>query len=128
MNDKITAELRDIQSYLEITVGGSGAELQDRISDLQVYLARSGEIVAITERLLKAKKAYGLATEVLDKIKADKLSAGVQNAMLDAICIDESFNAKWAERINRTIVHQIDATRSLLSYEKEGMRLNNTGY
>lgn len=128
MNNKITDELRSIQSYLEITVGGTAVEIQERISDLQVYLARSGELVAITERLMKAKKAYGLATEVLDKIKADKLSAGVQNAMLDAICIDEAFNAKWAERINRTIVHQIDANRSLLSYEKEGMRLNNTGY
>ncbi len=128
MNNKITDELRSIQSYLEITVGGTAVEIQERISDLQVYLARSGELVAITERLMKAKKAYGLATEVLDKIKADKLSAGVQNAMLDAICIDEAFNAKWADRINRTIVHQIDANRSLLSYEKEGMRLNNTGY
>ena len=128
MNNKITDELRSIQSYLEMTVGGTAVEIQERISDLQVYLARSGELVAITERLMKAKKAYGLATEVLDKIKADKLSAGVQNAMLDAICIDEAFNAKWADRINRTIVHQIDANRSLLSYEKEGMRLNNTGY
>ena len=128
MNNKITDELREMQTFLEITVGGTAVEIQERISDLQVYLARSGEIVAITERLMKAKKAYGLATEVLDKIKADKLSAGVQNAMLDAICIDEAFNAKWADRINRTIVHQIDANRSLLSYEKEGMRLNNTGY
>ena len=128
MNNKITDELREMQSFLEITVGGTAVEIQERISDLQVYLARSGELVAITERLMKAKKAYGLATEVLDKIKADKLSAGVQNAMLDAICIDEAFNAKWADRINRTIVHQIDANRSLLSYEKEGMRLNNTGY
>lgn len=128
MNNKITDELREMQTFLEITVGGTAVEIQERISDLQVYLARSGELVAITERLMKAKKAYGLATEVLDKIKADKLSAGVQNAMLDAICIDEAFNAKWADRINRTIVHQIDANRSLLSYEKEGMRLNNTGY
>ena len=128
MNNKIIDELREMQTFLEITVGGTAVEIQERISDLQVYLARSGEIVAITERLMKAKKAYGLATEVLDKIKADKLSAGVQNAMLDAICIDEAFNAKWADRINRTIVHQIDANRSLLSYEKEGMRLNNTGY
>ena len=128
MNNKITDELREMQSFLEITVGGTAVEIQERISDLQVYLARSGELVAITERLMKAKKAYGLATEVLDKIRADKLSAGVQNAMLDAICIDEAFNAKWADRINRTIVHQIDANRSLLSYEKEGMRLNNTGY
>lgn len=128
MNNKITDELREMQTFLEITVGGTAVEIQERISDLQVYLARSGELVAIAERLMKAKKAYGLATEVLDKIKADKLSAGVQNAMLDAICIDEAFNAKWADRINRTIVHQIDANRSLLSYEKEGMRLNNTGY
>lgn len=128
MNNKIIDELREMQTFLEITVGGTAVEIQERISDLQVYLARSGELVAITERLMKAKKAYGLATEVLDKIKADKLSAGVQNAMLDAICIDEAFNAKWADRINRTIVHQIDANRSLLSYEKEGMRLNNTGY
>lgn len=128
MNNKITDELREMQTFLEITVGSTAVEIQERISDLQVYLARSGELVAITERLMKAKKAYGLATEVLDKIKADKLSAGVQNAMLDAICIDEAFNAKWADRINRTIVHQIDANRSLLSYEKEGMRLNNTGY
>ena len=119
MKEKIERELRDMQNFLEITINGTdGEELFNRIADLQVYMARSGELVAVTEEMLSAKKSYGLMTEVLDKIREQKLSASVQNAMLSGICIEEAKLAKWADRINRTCVHQLDGTRSLLSYLK----------
>lgn len=128
MVEKLNEELREIQTFLEITVSNNGNELYERIADLQVYLARSGEIVAVSKELLRARKSLEIANIIMKIAKENRLSASIQNALLDSSCRDEAKLADWADRVNRTCVHQIDATRSLLSYEKEALRLNNTGY
>ena len=48
--------------------------------------------------------------------------------MLDSIAEDEAFLVDRLDRLNSSCVHQLDALRTLLSYEKESLRLNKTGY
>lgn len=128
MIEKLNEELREIQNFLEVTVGNDPSELYERIADLQVYLARSGEITALAKELLRARKSLEIANIIMQIATENRLSAGIQNALLESSCRDEAKLADWADRVNRSCVHQLDATRSLLSYEKEAMRLNNTGY
>ena len=128
MIEKLNEELREIQNFLEVTVGNDPSELYERIADLQVYLARSGEISALTKELLRARKSLEIANIIMQIATENRLSAGIQNALLESSCRDEAKLADWADRVNRSCVHQLDATRSLLSYENEAMRLNNTGY
>ncbi len=56
------------------------------------------------------------------------MSAKAQNALVDSMAQDEVFLVDWLDRIYATTVHQQDVLRSILSYEKENIRLNNTGY
>jgi len=121
-------EAKLIQSYLEIHCSNEPEEIIDRITKLNVYMARSGEMYATAKKLLRSKKSSEISKTIIIIAKETHLSASVQNALLDSICEEESYVVDWIERINRGCVHQIDSLRSLLSYEKENIRLNNTGY
>lgn len=117
-------EAKKIQDYLDITVSSDPAEIVDRISMLMTYMSRSGEMYAQAKKSLRAKKTNEISKTIINIAKEQCLSASVQNALLDSICEEESFLVDWLERINRTCTHQIDGLRSLLSYEKEQMKLH----
>ena len=121
-------EAQDIQSFLEITCSNNVDEIIDRIFTLNVYLARTGEMLATAKRLLRHRKTEEINKTIIAIAKASHLSASVQNALLDSICENESYVVDFIERINRVCVHQLDTLRSVLSYEKESIRLSNTGY
>jgi energy-converting hydrogenase Eha subunit C len=115
-------EAKKIQDYLDITVSGDPAEIVDRIATLMGYMSRTGEMYAHAKKLLRARKTSEISKTILAIAKEQFLSATVQNALLDSICEEEAFMVDWFERINRSCTHQLDALRSLLSYEKEQMR------
>lgn len=117
-------EAKKIQDYLDITVSNDPAEIYGRITTLMAYMSRSGEMLAKAKRILRDKKTAEISKTILNIAKEQCLSASVQNALLDSICSDEAFMVDWLERINRSCTHQLDALRSLLSYEKEQMRFN----
>jgi energy-converting hydrogenase Eha subunit C len=117
-------EVKKIQDFLDVTVSSDPAELVDRIATLMTYMSRSGEMLAQSKKILRSKKASEISKTILAIAKEQFLSATVQNALLDSICEEEAFMVDWIERINRTCTHQIDGLRSLLSYEKEQMRIH----
>ncbi len=121
-------EAQEIQSYLEISCSNNPDEIQDRISTLSVYLARSGEMLAKAKRDYNKKVSSEIGNTIVKIAKEQCLSATAQNALVKSIAEDEQFLVDWLERINRTCTHQIDALRSLLSYEKEHLRISKTGY
>ena len=124
----IKAKADQIQSYLESQSSTNPEELQERIIMIMTYVAYSGELFAKAKKILRAKKSAEISKTIIAIAKEQCLSASVQNALLDSICDEESYLVDYLERINRTATHQLDALRSLLSYEKEGLRLNKTGY
>lgn len=126
--ENILKEAEQMQGYLEIECSNNTEEVQERIAVLSVYLARSGAMLAEAKRYLRRKKTSQIQKTIIEIAKEACLSASVQNALLDSICDDEAYLVDMVERINRSCVHQIDALRSILSYEKESLRLNNTGY
>lgn len=126
--DKINKEAREIQDYLDITVSSDPEEIVERISTLMSYMSRSGEMWIQAKRYLRKKKTSEINKTIIAIAKTGHLSATVQNALLDSICEEEAFLVDWLERINRACVHQIDGLRSLISYQKEELRLNKTGY
>lgn len=125
---KLIEEAEEIQSFSEITVSDNHAEIKNRISDLSVYVARTGKMLADAKYHLNEKKSHDTMKLIEDILLDAKLSAKVQNSLIDSICKEEQYLVDWIERLNRTCTHQLDAMRSILSYEREGMRLNNTGY
>ena len=124
----IDEEIKQMSDYLNITCSNNAAEIQDRISVLSVYLFRSGEMLADAKKELRRKKSEEIQNTILNIARENCLSAKIQNALLDSIAEDESYLVDKLDRLNASCTHQLDALRTLLSYEKEAMRLNKTGY
>ena len=121
-------EARQISSYLQTTCQGNPQEIQQRIADTMVYVARTGEMLATAKQMLRRRKSEEIQNTIISIAKENCLSAKVQNALLDSIAEEEAFLVDTLDRLNAAATHQLDALRTLLSYEREGMRLNKTGY
>lgn len=121
-------EIQEINDYLNITCSNNPVEIQERISVIMVYLNRSGEMLADAKKMLRKKKSEEIQNTILQIARENCLSAKVQNALLDSIAEKEAFLVDRLDRLNAACTHQLDALRTLLSYEKEAMRLNKTGY
>jgi hypothetical protein len=121
-------EIEEIQSYLEITCSDNPEEITQRIRELSAYLARTAFLLRDAKYALRRKKASEIGEIVVRIAKEQYLSAKAQNALVDSIAAEEHRLVDWLDRLNATCTHQIDALRSLLSYEKEQLRLRDTGY
>lgn len=117
-------EITRMQDYLEITISENPHEIIERINDLNVYMARSGKMLADAKLILREARAKGIEDEIAKRINIQYLSATTQKALVESLAREENYLVDWLERINRTCTHQVDALRSLLSYEKEQLRLN----
>lgn len=121
-------EIEEIQSYLEITCSDNPEEITQRIRELSAYLARTAFLLRDARYALRRKKASEIGDIVVKIAKEQYLSAKAQNALVDSIAADEHRIVDWLDRLNAACTHQLDALRSLLSYEKEQLRLRDTGY
>lgn len=128
MSTEMEKEINGISDYLKVTCSNNPQEIQERISDIMVFMARTGEMLANAKKMLRRKKTSEISNTIIAIAKENCLSAKVQNAMLDSIAEDEAFLVDRLDRLNSSCVHQLDALRTLLSYEKEALRLNKTGY
>lgn len=121
-------EAKQISDYLQITCQNNPQEIQQRIADTMVYVARTGEMLATAKQMLRRRKSEEIQNTIISIAKENCLSAKVQNALLDSIAEEEAFLVDTLDRLNASATHQLDALRTLLSYEREGLRLNKTGY
>lgn len=121
-------EIKEISDYLNITCSTNPVEISERISVIMVYMMRTSEMLADAKKMLRRKKSNEIQNTIIRIAKENCLSAKVQNALLDSIAEEESYLVDRLDRLNASCVHQLDSLRSLLSYEKESLRLNKTGY
>jgi len=127
MYENLLKEAEEIQSYLEIECSENPEEIIERIKVIGVYQARTGVMLADAKRLYRSKVRSEIATTIINIAKEQYLSATAQNALVNSIAEDEAYLVDWLDRLNATCKHQQDALRSILSYEKEQLRLTN-GY
>ena len=120
-------EVLEMQNYLEVTPSDNPEELCERIKTLAVYQVRSGFLLAEAKKTLSEKKKTEIVNTIIAIAKENYLSAKAQNALVDSIATDEQFMVDWLDRINAACKHQLDAVRSLLSFEKEVYKQNNYG-
>jgi hypothetical protein len=127
-HENLYSEAGEIQSFSEITAGDNPQEIAERIGILGVYIARTGKMLADAKYHLNAKRRDETMQLIEQTLADKKLSARVQNSLVDSICKNEQYLVDWIERLNRAVTHQQEAMRSLLSYEKEYLRISKTGY
>lgn len=118
-------EADEMQKYLELEYPYTVTEIIERIKILSGYMARSGAMLADARKLYRRKVSSEIANTIIKIAKENYLSAKAQilYALVSAIAEDEAFLVDKLERINRTCVHQIEALRTILSFEKESLRL-----
>lgn len=115
--ESLTKEYKEI--YAEITNpvdSKSGDDLSERISLLNVYLARVGKMLAEAEYLLNSATIF-----ILEDTRTKTFAPSIQKKWIDANTKEYSYLARCLERMGSTIVHQIDGTRSQLSFLKQEM-------
>ena len=121
--DKIAEELESIDSFLNITMSEDVQEAVMRGNDLAVYIARTGKLLVDAKHHLNEKKKF----EGFDTLRETASRAGATakavNAIIDSLCKDEQYLVDWADRVNRACVHNIDWCRTIVSKQKEEMRL-----
>ena len=126
--EQIEQEAQEMQTYMQDDCSDNPAEIVERLKRLNVYQARSGQLLAEAQKMYRIKRSSEISETIVAIAKENYLSAKAQNALVDSIAVDEAYLVDWLDRINATCKHQQDTLRSILSYEKEMARLNNTGY
>lgn len=124
---RLKEEAQQIQDFLEITMSDNPQEVIERGNDLQVYMARTGKMLADAKYILNEQKRTETMNVVQEFIIDQKLSARVQNALIDGLCKEYQYLVDWIDRLNAACTHQLDWCRSVNSKNKEEMRLNNLG-
>ncbi len=125
---ELFTEAQEMQIFMQDECSDNVGEIIERLKQLNVYQARSGFMLAEANKLYRAKRATEISETIVKIAKENYLSATAQNALVQSIAQDEAFLVDWLDRINATTKHQQDVLRSILSYEKEQLKLNDTGY
>lgn len=124
----ITEEAQQIQDYLDTTCSENPEEVLERIRVIMPYISRTAFMLAEAKKALRRKKASEISNTIINIAKEQCLSAKVQNTLIDSIAEEEAYLVDWLDRLNAAATHQVDALRSILSYERESLRLNKSGY
>jgi hypothetical protein len=122
---KYSEELENIQQYLEITVSDDPNEISERLSMIAVYMARTGFILAEARMELDQARVSAYSTHVGT---IGKLPATVSKMFIESVTDQQNRLVNWVDRLNSTCIHQGDILRTLLSFQKENLKLTRTGY
>lgn len=121
-------EAQQIQDYLDITCSENPEEVLERIRAIMPFISRTAFMLAEAKKALRRKKASEISNTIINIAKEQCLSAKVQNTLIDSIAEDEAYLVDWLDRLNAAATHQVDALRSILSFERENLRITKTGY
>lgn len=124
----IQQEAQQIQEYLDIECSENPEEVLERIRAIMPYISRTAYLLAEAKKAYRRKKATEIGETIVKIAKEQFLSAKAQNALLDSIAEEEAYLVDWLDRLNAAATHQVDALRSILSYEREQLRISKTGY
>ena len=118
----IKTSLGKMQAYLESPVGQEPAELLERIEFLMIMVAKSGQLLAEAKFQQDGLINAGLLQAMEDGLDK-KLSPSLITKFVSSNAKDINYLVNWADRINASATHQLDAIRSIVSYKKAELNL-----
>jgi len=117
---ELQKEYVGIYEYVKTEYDEMPSTVVTRLSNLVIHLARVGKMLAEVEYLLNDRKQRLMESEEIERYSTPSM----QKQYLDSLLKHEQYLYKCVERLGSSIVHQIDALRSQLSYFKT--ELSNT--
>lgn len=124
---QLISEAEEIQEFLEEDMSGfsdNPEAIKVRGDTLAVFIARTGNMLADAKYHLNELQEEEVMKAIEEILLDAKLSAKVQNALIDSICKHERLLVDRIEQLNKGCKYQIEWCRSRLSMAKEEM--NNT--
>lgn len=123
--EDIIRECQEMQDFLEEPVSNEPDDLSSRLALLNVYMSRSGNMLAIAKSIQDhARKEF-----FDDNIESlAKIPASVASKMIESATGEANHLVTWLDRINRACTHQSDNLRTIFSYVKENLKLTRNGY
>lgn len=121
----ILNEIEDMQQFLEVTTSDDPHELVQRLTDINVYMARSGKLLADAKAYQDQVTAnvYARHTDFISRVPAT-----VAIKFVSAQCVTANHLVNWLDRINRSLVHAGDNIRTQISFAKQDLALQRKGY
>ncbi len=123
--EQLQQEAGQIQSFLEITVSEDPNEMVSRLSDLSVYMARTGKMLADAQHI-RDKAIANVYAESIRLI--EKMPATVTRKFVESQTANENHIVTWLERLNRSCTHQSENLRTQVSFAKQQLEMTRSGY
>ena len=123
--ENIKLECLEMQRFLEEVPANDPNVISERLTRTNIYLARSGQLLAMVKQLQDE-----CTNEIFLAEKADimKMSATLAKQYISSFLSDVNYYVNWLDRLNRTFVHSGDNLRTQMSFLKEELRLNKEGF
>ncbi|MBO4550034.1 MAG: hypothetical protein J5733_04830 [Bacteroidaceae bacterium] len=114
-----------MQRFCEETPENDPNVLSDRLTKVNIYLARSGQLLAMVKQIQDE-----CTNEIFLAEKSDilKMSATLAKQYISSYLSDVNYYVNWLDRLNRTFVHCGDNIRTQMSFLKEELRMTKSGY
>jgi hypothetical protein len=126
-SNNLTIELDGYQSEIETKIPDEPEAAIQHAKNLSVIMARTSKMLADAKYLYDKQCASDIGKLLIDLSKQNATST-TQNKLVKSIAADEMYFVNWIEQINKSCKHQLDLCRSIISYEKEQLRISKTGY
>lgn len=123
--DEFQSECETMQEFLESRASDTPELMLDRLTQLNSYLARSGMLLAEAKLIQDNERAL-LYVGNADMLK--RMPVSTAKAFVESQTGDINYYVNWLDRINRALVHVGDNLRTQVSFAKEELRLNKSGY
>lgn len=123
--EQLRAEAAAIQDFLELTCSDDPNEMVARLSDLSVYMARTGKMLADARRMQDAAVAATYAEHTKSILK---MPATVARKFIESQTAAENYLVNWIDRLNRACTHQSENLRTQVSFAKQQLELTRKGY
>ena len=119
--EKLFNECDEIQALLEIPVSDDMNELIEHGNKLIIELARTGKMLSDAKYL----QDQAINKSIIQILKDNKnISPSIAKQLIDSSTEKENYLVSWCDRLNRSCTHQLDWIRSVVSKNKEEMKLN----
>lgn len=118
--EQIRKEARNIQMALECMNNPNIEAMIERLDQLGVYYARSGELLSEVVGMRDAAVARLFHDE---KETIISLSPSLATKLVNSSASELNALEKRLDRINASCKHQCDNLRTMISYEKERLKL-----
>ena len=120
--EQIRTSLGKMQTYLETPIGKEPNELLERMEYLLIMVAKSGQLLAEAKLAQESIVNEGLL-KAMDQGLDKKLSPSLITKFVGTNAKEVNYLVNWADRVNASATHQLDAIRTIVSYRKAEMNL-----